>query len=251
MLWSFFSGSRLSPRNSSTNLGSPSNRMGAPREGTFTRERISSGSPGLRSQNGQKFSKTQPVRQASGKMTSPKSFGKKASSSTRPPARLSPLSNQGSPQTSPKRQPLGSYNKVDSGQYGQYGTTAAGNYPDGPSEDSGQSVNLVPCSNCGRNFAADRISKHMSICVKSSSKQRKVFDSTKARIQGTEMASIARIKKPEPPKPKNNWRAKHGEKEMRLLSYPPIHPSLPSLWPSSPLFNSFLFFLPPFLFFYS
>lgn len=149
----------------------------------------------------------------SGKQSSPKSFGKKASSSTRPPARLSPLSNHGSPQASPKRQPLGSYNKINSGQYGQYGTAAAGSYPDGPAaEDSEQSVNLVPCSNCGRNFAADRISKHMTICSKSSSKQRKVFDSTKARTQGTEMASFVRAKKPEPPKPKNNWRAKHGEK---------------------------------------
>ncbi|EDO38611.1 predicted protein, partial [Nematostella vectensis] len=73
---------------------------------------------------------------------------------------------------------------------------------------------LVPCPNCGRNFAMDRIAKHETICRKTGTKQRKVFDSTKARTSGTEAAGYNRPgarKKPEPAVPKGNWRAKHQE----------------------------------------
>ncbi len=41
---------------------------------------------------------------------------------------------------------------------------------------------------CNRSFASDRIQKHEAACMKAS-KQRRVFDSTKQRLAGTEAAS--------------------------------------------------------------
>ena len=49
---------------------------------------------------------------------------------------------------------------------------------------------LVACSNCGRNFAEDRIEKHEDICLKTSKKKRKTFDMTKKRVQGTDAESF-------------------------------------------------------------
>ncbi|GAB0096370.1 Zinc finger C2HC domain-containing protein [Sergentomyia squamirostris] len=45
---------------------------------------------------------------------------------------------------------------------------------------------LTECKICGRYFAEERIEKHIVICAKVSSKKRKIFDSTKHRVQGTE-----------------------------------------------------------------
>uniref|UniRef100_A0A1Q3FZV6 Putative secreted protein n=1 Tax=Culex tarsalis TaxID=7177 RepID=A0A1Q3FZV6_CULTA len=45
---------------------------------------------------------------------------------------------------------------------------------------------MARCSVCGRNFAEDRVAKHMEICRKTKSKKRKVFDVTKHRVQGTD-----------------------------------------------------------------
>ena len=45
---------------------------------------------------------------------------------------------------------------------------------------------LVECTNCGRNFAEDRIERHQDICLKTSKKKRKTFDMTKKRVQGTD-----------------------------------------------------------------
>jgi hypothetical protein len=53
------------------------------------------------------------------------------------------------------------------------------------------SGSLYPCSVCNRAFAADRIQKHEAACMKSH-KQRRVFDSTKKRLEGTEAASFYR-----------------------------------------------------------
>ena len=49
---------------------------------------------------------------------------------------------------------------------------------------------MVACSNCGRNFAEDRIEKHEDICLKTSKKKRKTFDMTKKRVQGTDAESF-------------------------------------------------------------
>ena len=49
---------------------------------------------------------------------------------------------------------------------------------------------LVSCSNCGRNFAVDRIEKHQEICLNTSKSKRKTFDMTKKRVQGTDAESF-------------------------------------------------------------
>lgn len=42
---------------------------------------------------------------------------------------------------------------------------------------------MVSCQICGRNFNNDRIAKHEVICRKTTTKKRKVFDSTKQRVE--------------------------------------------------------------------
>eukprot|EP01012_Entosiphon_sulcatum_P044005 TRINITY_DN584_c0_g1_i1.p1 TRINITY_DN584_c0_g1~~TRINITY_DN584_c0_g1_i1.p1 ORF type:complete len:638 (+),score=65.52 TRINITY_DN584_c0_g1_i1:1565-3478(+) len=56
------------------------------------------------------------------------------------------------------------------------------NIPEPDSQD------LVPCSNCGRKFAAARLPKHEQACT--GQKKRKTFNSYKNRIQGTEMVGF-------------------------------------------------------------
>ncbi|CAF0998092.1 unnamed protein product [Brachionus calyciflorus] len=70
-------------------------------------------------------------------------------------------------------------------------------------------LNLVPCPNCDRRFASDRIQVHISACT--GQKKRKVFDMTKKRVQGTEAEQFLRKKKPEPKVKPNNWRQKHED----------------------------------------
>ncbi|CAF3845634.1 unnamed protein product [Rotaria sordida] len=84
---------------------------------------------------------------------------------------------------------------------------------------------LYPCSVCNRTFASDRIQQHEEAC-KIAHKQRRVFDSTKQRLQGTEAATYFRKGKggkgPNPSaKPqisKSNWRQKH-EDFIRAIRY--------------------------------
>ncbi|XP_055696338.1 uncharacterized protein LOC129797609 [Lutzomyia longipalpis] len=86
---------------------------------------------------------------------------------------------------------------------------------------------LTECKICGRYFAEERIEKHITICAKISSKKRKIFDSTKHRVQGTEAekfvlkkgprgtrAAAAPVKQPQAASSagkKSNWRKKHEE----------------------------------------
>jgi hypothetical protein len=67
-------------------------------------------------------------------------------------------------------------------------STAA--YPD-PSalDDDGPPPELVPCDVCGRNFAADRLDRHMKICEKQSKKKRKVFGESAERLKLQEKAA--------------------------------------------------------------
>ena len=140
------------------------------------------------------------------KSKSSPSSGKKSTppaASANRPSRLKPMSN---PHT-----PSPSYNTrhSSSASYSQ------------PTEQSTEHVSLVPCHNCGRSFAADRLAKHESICNKSG-KQRKVFDSTKMRTQGTDAAKYNRPgarKAPDPPKSKSNWRQKHGKNCLYLPAF--------------------------------
>lgn len=58
-------------------------------------------------------------------------------------------------------------------------------------------VTLHPCPNCGRKFAAETFQKHVKICT--NQKQRKVFDTTKMRTAGTELAQFKKPNAPTPP----------------------------------------------------
>lgn len=77
---------------------------------------------------------------------------------------------------------------------------------------AGSPSGLAPCPNCGRNFAVDRLAKHAAVCT-SSTKKRRTFDSTKARVKGTDAAAFVRAGAPAraPAVPANNWRRKHEE----------------------------------------
>lgn len=75
---------------------------------------------------------------------------------------------------------------------------------------SSGSAGLYPCSVCHRTFASDRIQQHEVACMKSG-KQRRVFDSTKQRLQGTEAATYFRKGKGarnEPAKPQVRFSTK-------------------------------------------
>ena len=128
--------------------------------------------------------------------SSPSSKKSTPPASTHPPARLQPMSSG--------RVPSPSYNI-------RGGSPALSSLP---TEQAAEPVNLAPCYNCGRSFAVGRLAKHEAVCNKSGHKQRKVFDSTKMRTQGTEAAQFNRKragKAPDPPKPKSNWKKNHGK----------------------------------------
>jgi hypothetical protein len=58
-------------------------------------------------------------------------------------------------------------------------------------EEVVQKTANLPCSNCNRKFMEqDRLDKHYAICSKSK-KSRKVFDTVKARVIGTDMEKYA------------------------------------------------------------
>ncbi|KAG8238648.1 hypothetical protein J437_LFUL018594 [Ladona fulva] len=60
---------------------------------------------------------------------------------------------------------------------------------------------LIPCTVCGRTFKSESLKKHQVVCQKNATKKRKVFDSMKQRIQGTELAEYISVPVPLP-KPK-------------------------------------------------
>ncbi|KAK7091529.1 hypothetical protein V1264_009195 [Littorina saxatilis] len=72
-----------------------------------------------------------------------------------------------------------------------------------------------PCKVCGRQFVQGSLAKHENICKKAanSSKKRKVFDSTKQRVEGTDLTlrQVKAAQKKEVPPPRSNWRAKHED----------------------------------------
>ncbi|XP_015837997.1 uncharacterized protein LOC657204 [Tribolium castaneum] len=74
---------------------------------------------------------------------------------------------------------------------------------------------LVPCQTCGRTFLPLPLKKHAPICEKNATKKRKVFDSLKQRVEGTDLAQFHQksyLKKPleSAPKPqKNQWEENH------------------------------------------
>ena len=77
----------------------------------------------------------------------------------------------------------------------------------------------VQCSYCGRRFAPDRIQKHEDACA-GMSKKRRVFNSKKQRLQGTEAAQFQRAasKAPAPnPKKTINGRPKYVVEHENLV----------------------------------
>lgn len=93
------------------------------------------------------------------------------------------------------------------------------------SSSSSGGAGLYPCRVCNRTFASDRIQQHEAACKKAN-KERRVFDSTKQRLQGTEAATYYRKGKvgrgigqsSKPQIPKSNWRQKH-EDFIRAIRY--------------------------------
>ncbi|CAL8300174.1 unnamed protein product [Boreogadus saida] len=56
-----------------------------------------------------------------------------------------------------------------------------------PEEKAVASLQLLSCQYCDRKFAAARLEKHLTICERLHQSRRKAYDSSKHRIQGTEM----------------------------------------------------------------
>ena len=53
-----------------------------------------------------------------------------------------------------------------------------------------QLVDLSPCTICGRKFAPATLIKHVGICQKMQTKKRRIFDSSKQRREGTDLADF-------------------------------------------------------------
>ncbi|XP_043916200.1 zinc finger C2HC domain-containing protein 1B isoform X2 [Protopterus annectens] len=70
---------------------------------------------------------------------------------------------------------------------------------------------LTPCNVCGRTFFPETLSKHQPICKKLSNKQRKVFDSSKQRAEGTEIITVKKRSPPKQPVKKCSWRQQHED----------------------------------------
>eukprot|EP01039_Chlorochromonas_danica_P009375 gene9375-10353_t len=77
------------------------------------------------------------------------------------------------------------------GGYGNSGNSGNGSGRGGvdPMNDFPTYGHLLKCSHCGRNFNEVSYTKHVKICQKVFQRKRKVFDSSKARIKGTELAA--------------------------------------------------------------
>lgn len=75
----------------------------------------------------------------------------------------------------------------------------------------------MPCGICGRTFLPPSLAKHSGICEKNATKKRKVFDSLKQRVEGTDLAIFHQkryLKKQDstnsqPEVKESNWKQKH------------------------------------------
>ncbi|PSN31843.1 hypothetical protein C0J52_13063, partial [Blattella germanica] len=75
---------------------------------------------------------------------------------------------------------------------------------------------LLPCTICNRTFKPESLEKHAKVCEKNAAKKRKTFDSSKQRIQGTELAEYLpvvpkKVEKSPVKKPQSQWKEKHLE----------------------------------------
>lgn len=76
----------------------------------------------------------------------------------------------------------------------------------------------MPCTSCNRTFRPEALAKHVKYCEKTLIKKRKVFDSAKQRIQGTDLAEFLpvitlkkKIEKSPVRKIQSKWKEKHVE----------------------------------------
>ncbi|XP_061522277.1 zinc finger C2HC domain-containing protein 1A [Phycodurus eques] len=71
---------------------------------------------------------------------------------------------------------------------------------------------LSQCNTCKRMFFLKVLERHSKICQKSTSKRRKVFDSSRQRAAGTDIPTLKPLKpKAEPPRKPSNWRKKRED----------------------------------------
>lgn len=89
-----------------------------------------------------------------------------------------------------------------------------------PAGGSSGVTGLYPCSICNRSFASDRIEQHQDACRKAN-KERRVFDSTKQRLQGTEAATYFRKGKGGKARPEPQ--VNHQSYSVRFSSLPFKH----------------------------
>ena len=57
-------------------------------------------------------------------------------------------------------------------------------------DEEGRTVEMAPCSKCGRKFAVDRIKTHENIC--SHTKERKPYDVAMMRVLGTDAEDLVK-----------------------------------------------------------
>ena len=93
-------------------------------------------------------------------------------------------------------------------------------------EENGSSENLVPCSNCNRKFAQERIEVHTKICT--NSKHREVYDVAMARVAGTEAEELVKagklqLEKAKPLEKKSALHHKLQQSNLNKTILPPIN----------------------------
>ncbi|XP_055920953.1 uncharacterized protein LOC129952414 isoform X2 [Eupeodes corollae] len=86
------------------------------------------------------------------------------------------------------------------------------------------SLELIPCPTCSRTFIQQTLEKHVKICEKMTIRKRKIFDSSRQRREGTELAAY--------PLPKNYGLP--AVKNERGISPKPIQAAPPILSPKKP-----------------
>ncbi|XP_063708206.1 dual specificity protein kinase splB isoform X2 [Culicoides brevitarsis] len=78
-------------------------------------------------------------------------------------------------------------------------------------------LELVPCPICTRKFVPESLTKHVGICEKMAMKKRKVFDSSRQRIEGTELASYR-------PPPLPGMQSRHNSIDNSQMSMSKVTP---------------------------
>eukprot|EP01105_Mastigella_eilhardi_P025006 TRINITY_DN664_c0_g2_i9.p1 TRINITY_DN664_c0_g2~~TRINITY_DN664_c0_g2_i9.p1 ORF type:complete len:308 (+),score=55.04 TRINITY_DN664_c0_g2_i9:527-1450(+) len=76
----------------------------------------------------------------------------------------------------------------------------------------------VQCSYCNRKFAPDRVAQHEAVCQATQAKQRRQFDSSKMRVQGTEVEPFV----------KKGVGCAKGKPAVLPTTHPHLQPFLPT-----------------------